>query len=145
MQKIDSKVLLYNDLVELIDKAIVDNPGFSIREGGFIKDGYNSELDEYRNIARNSKRLLQQMEEDEKEKTGIKSLKIGYNKVFGYYLEVRHSSTEKVPDYYIRKQTLANAERYITPELKEFETKILGAQEKSCRLNTICLRRYAKL
>ncbi|WP_304154925.1 DNA mismatch repair protein MutS [Megamonas hypermegale] len=130
LQKIDSKVLLYNDLVELIDKAIVDNPGFSIREGGFIKDGYNSELDEYRNIARNSKRLLQQMEEDEKEKTGIKSLKIGYNKVFGYYLEVRHSSTEKVPDYYIRKQTLANAERYITPELKEFETKILGAQEK---------------
>ena len=130
LQKIDSKLLLYNDLVELIDKAIVDNPGFSIREGGFIKDGYNSELDEYRNIARNSKRLLQQMEEDEKEKTGIKSLKIGYNKVFGYYLEVRHSSTEKVPDYYIRKQTLANAERYITPELKEFETKILGAQEK---------------
>ncbi len=130
LQKIDSKVLLYNDLVELIDKAIVDNPGFSIREGGFIKDGYNSELDEYRNIARNSKRLLQQMEEDEKEKTGIKSLKIGYNKVFGYYLEVRHSSTEKVPDSYIRKQTLANAERYITPELKEFETKILGAQEK---------------
>lgn len=130
LQKIDNKVLLYNDLVELIDKAIVDNPGFSIREGGFIKDGYNSELDEYRNIARNSKRLLQQMEEDEKEKTGIKSLKIGYNKVFGYYLEVRHSSTEKVPDYYIRKQTLANAERYITPELKEFETKILGAQEK---------------
>ena len=130
LQKIDSKVLLYNDLVELIDKAIVDNPGFSIREGGFIKDGYNSELDEYRNIARNSKRLLQQMEEDEKEKTGIKSLKIGYNKVFGYYLEVRHSSTEKVPDYYIRKQTLANAERYITSELKEFETKILGAQEK---------------
>ena len=130
LQKIDSKVLLYNDLVELIDKAIVDNPGFSIREGGFIKDGYNSELDEYRNIARNSKRLLQQMEEEEKEKTGIKSLKIGYNKVFGYYLEVRHSSTEKVPDYYIRKQTLANAERYITPELKEFETKILGAQEK---------------
>ena len=130
LQKIDNKVLLYNDLVELIDKAIVDNPGFSIREGGFIKDGYNSELDEYRNIARNSKRLLQQMEEDEKEKTGIKSLKIGYNKVFGYYLEVRYSSTEKVPDYYIRKQTLANAERYITPELKEFETKILGAQEK---------------
>ena len=130
LQKIDNKVLLYNDLVELIDKAIVDNPGFSIREGGFIKDGYNSELDEYRNIARNSKRLLQQMEEDEKEKTGIKSLKIGYNKVFGYYLEVRHSSTEKVPDYYIRKQTLANAERYSTPELKEFETKILGAQEK---------------
>lgn len=130
LQKIDSKILLYNDLVQLIDRAIVEDPGFSIREGGFIKDGYNAELDEYRNIARNSKRLLQQMEEDEKTKTGIKSLKIGYNKVFGYYIEVRHSSTEKVPDYYTRKQTLANAERYITPQLKEFETKILGAQEK---------------
>lgn len=130
LQKIDSKIFLYDDLVQLIDKAIVEDPGFSIREGGFIKDGYNAELDEYRNVARNSKRLLQQMEEDEKTKTGIKSLKIGYNKVFGYYIEVRHSSTEKVPDYYTRKQTLANAERYITPQLKEFETKILGAQEK---------------
>ena len=130
VQKIDSKIFLYDDLVQLIDRAIVEDPGFSIREGGFIKDGYNAELDEYRNIARNSKRLLQQMEEDEKTKTGIKSLKIGYNKVFGYYIEVRHSSTEKVPDYYTRKQTLANAERYITPQLKEFETKILGAQEK---------------
>lgn len=130
LQKIDSKIFLYDDLVQLIDRAIVEDPGFSIREGGFIKDGYNAELDEYRNIARNSKRLLQQMEEDEKTKTGIKSLKIGYNKVFGYYIEVRHSSTEKVPDYYTRKQTLANAERYITPQLKEFETKILGAQEK---------------
>lgn len=130
LQKIDSKIFIYDDLVQLIDKAIVEDPGFSIREGGFIKDGYNAELDEYRNIARNSKRLLQQMEEDEKTKTGIKSLKIGYNKVFGYYIEVRHSSTEKVPDYYTRKQTLANAERYITPQLKEFETKILGAQEK---------------
>ena len=130
LQKIDSKIFLYDDLVQLIDRAIVEDPGFSIREGGFIKDGYNAELDEYRNIARNSKHLLQQMEEDEKTKTGIKSLKIGYNKVFGYYIEVRHSSTEKVPDYYTRKQTLANAERYITPQLKEFETKILGAQEK---------------
>lgn len=130
LQKIDSKIFLYDDLVQLIDRAIVEDPGFSIREGGFIKDGYNAELDEYRNIARNSKRLLQQMEEDEKTKTDIKSLKIGYNKVFGYYIEVRHSSTEKVPDYYTRKQTLANAERYITPQLKEFETKILGAQEK---------------
>lgn len=128
------KISTYDDLVVLIDKAIVEDPSFSIREGGFIKDGYNQELDEYRNIAKNSKRLLQQMEEDEKNKTGIKSLKIGYNKVFGYYIEVRHSSTEMVPENYIRKQTLANAERYITPELKEFETKILGAQEKIVQL-----------
>lgn len=131
---IHQKISTYDDLVVLIDKAIVEDPSFSIREGGFIKDGYNQELDEYRNIAKNSKRLLQQMEEDEKNKTGIKSLKIGYNKVFGYYIEVRHSSTKMVPENYIRKQTLANAERYITPELKEFETKILGAQEKIVQL-----------
>ena len=131
---IHQKISTYDDLVVLIDKAIIEDPSFSIREGGFIKDGYNQELDEYRNIAKNSKRLLQQMEEEEKNKTGIKSLKIGYNKVFGYYIEVRHSSTEMVPENYIRKQTLANAERYITPELKEFETKILGAQEKIVQL-----------
>ena len=134
LANIHQKISTYNDLVVLIDKAIVEDPSFSIREGGFLKDGYNQELDEYRNIAKNSKRLLQQMEEDEKNKTGIKSLKIGYNKVFGYYIEVRHSSTEMVPENYIRKQTLANAERYITPELKEFETKILGAQEKIVQL-----------
>lgn len=134
LANIHQKISTYDDLVVLIDKAIVEEPSFSIREGGFIKDGYNQELDEYRNIAKNSKRLLQQMEEDEKNKTGIKSLKIGYNKVFGYYIEVRHSSTEMVPENYIRKQTLANAERYITPELKEFETKILGAQEKIVQL-----------
>lgn len=134
LANIHQKISTYNDLVVLIDKAIVEDPSFSIREGGFIKDGYNQELDEYCNIAKNSKRLLQQMEEDEKNKTGIKSLKIGYNKVFGYYIEVRHSSTEMVPENYIRKQTLANAERYITPELKEFETKILGAQEKIVQL-----------
>ena len=134
LANIHQKISTYDDLVALIDKAIVEDPSFSIREGGFIKDGYNQELDEYRNIAKNSKRLLQQMEEDEKNKTGIKSLKIGYNKVFGYYIEVRHSSTEMVPENYIRKQTLANAERYITPELKEFETKILGAQEKIVQL-----------
>lgn len=134
LANIHQKISTYDDLVILIDKAIVEDPSFSIREGGFIKDGYNQELDEYRNIAKNSKRLLQQMEEDEKNKTGIKSLKIGYNKVFGYYIEVRHSSTEMVPENYIRKQTLANAERYITPELKEFETKILGAQEKIVQL-----------
>lgn len=134
LANIHQKISTYDDLVVLINKAIVEDPSFSIREGGFIKDGYNQELDEYRNIAKNSKRLLQQMEEDEKNKTGIKSLKIGYNKVFGYYIEVRHSSTEMVPENYIRKQTLANAERYITPELKEFETKILGAQEKIVQL-----------
>lgn len=120
----------FDDLVDLLMRSIVDEPGISLREGGIIKPGYNKELDEYRRISHDSKTMLQEIEEREKEETGIKSLKIGYNKVFGYYIEVRHSGTDLVPDRYIRKQTLANAERYITEELKEFETKILGAQEK---------------
>ena len=124
------KIGLYDDVVDLLQRAIVDEPGISLREGGIIKTGYNAELDEYRRISHDSKSMLQSIEEREKEETGIKSLKIGYNKVFGYYIEVRHSGTDLVPDRYIRKQTLANAERYITEELKEFETKILGAQEK---------------
>ena len=130
LQKCHEDVHVYNDLVDLLHRAIVDNPGLTIRDGGIIKEGYNEELDEYRKISRDSKHLLQAMEDQEKEKTGIRALKIGYNKVFGYYIEVRHSGTELVPDYYVRKQTLANAERYITQELKEFETKILGAEEK---------------
>ena len=121
---------LYDDLSALLQRAIVDEPGITLREGGIIKPGYNEELDEYRRISHDSKQMLQEIEEREKEQTGIKSLKIGYNKVFGYYIEVRHSGADLVPDRYIRKQTLANAERYITEELKEFETKILGAQEK---------------
>ena len=120
----------FDDLVDLLERSVVDEPGISLREGGIIKSGYNEELDEYRRISHDSKTMLQEIEEREKEETGIKSLKIGYNKVFGYYIEVRHSGTDLVPDRYIRKQTLANAERYITEELKEFETKILGAQEK---------------
>ena len=120
----------FADLADLLDRAIVDEPGLTIRDGGIIRDGYNEELDEYRRIAHDSKTMLQEIEERERETTGIKSLKVGYNKVFGYYIEVRHSGTDKVPDRYIRKQTLTNAERYITEELKEFETKILGAQEK---------------
>lgn len=120
----------FGPLVDLLQRSIVEEPGISLREGGIIKTGYNAELDEYRRISHDSKAMLQEIEEREKEATGIKSLKIGYNKVFGYYIEVRHSGTDLVPDRYIRKQTLANAERYITEELKEFETKILGAQEK---------------
>lgn len=118
------------DVVELIASAIVDTPPFSVREGGMIKEGYHAELDELRFISRDSKKWIQELESQEREKTGIKSLKVGYNKVFGYYLEVTHTHAAAVPAQYIRKQTLANAERYITPELKDFETKILGAQEK---------------
>lgn len=120
----------YDDFVDLLQRAIVDSPALTLREGGIIKEGYNQELDEYRRISRDSKQLLQAMEEKEKEATGIRSLKIGYNKVFGYYIEVRNSGADLVPEHYVRKQTLANAERYITQELKEFETKILGAEEK---------------
>ena len=130
LQGCHREIHLYDELADLLEQAIVDDPALTIREGGIIKDGYNEELDQYRQIAHNSKQLLQAMEEQEKEKTGIRYLKIGYNKVFGYYIEVRNSGTDKVPEHYVRKQTLANAERYITQELKEFETKILGAQEK---------------
>ena len=130
LRKCHEGIHLYEDFVDLLNRAIVDAPGLTIRDGGIIKEGYNEELDEYRKISRDSKQLLQEMEEKEKEATGIRALKIGYNKVFGYYIEVRHSGTELVPDHYVRKQTLANAERYITQELKEFETKILGAEEK---------------
>ena len=130
LQGCHREIHLYDQLADVLEQAIVDDPALTIREGGIIKDGYNEELDQYRQIAHNSKQLLQAMEEQEKKKTGIRYLKIGYNKVFGYYIEVRNSGTDKVPEHYVRKQTLANAERYITQELKEFETKILGAQEK---------------
>ncbi len=130
LRETTERVMTFDEVTELLARAIVDEPGISLREGGIIKDGYDAELDEYRRIAHDSKSMLQEIEEREKEQTGIKSLKIGYNKVFGYYIEVRNSGADLVPDRYIRKQTLANAERYITEELKAFETKILGAQEK---------------
>ena len=123
LKQAEAKVETFDDLVDLLERAIVEDPGISLREGGIIKTGYNEELDEYRRISHDSKAMLQEIEEREKEQTGIKALKIGY-------IEVRHSGADRVPDRYIRKQTLANAERYITEELKEFETKILGAQEK---------------
>ena len=124
------KIVRFDSLVDLMERALIDEPGVSLRDGGIIKAGYDAELDEYRRIAHDSKSMLQEIEEREREQTGIKALKIGYNKVFGYYIEVRNTSAELVPERYIRKQTLANTERYITQELKDFETKILGAQEK---------------
>ncbi len=130
LRKITGGLQTFEAITSLLTRAIVDDPGLTVREGGIIKAGYNEELDEYRRIAHDSKSMLQEIEEREKAETGIKSLKIGYNKVFGYYIEVRNSGASLVPERYIRKQTLTNAERYITEELKEFETKILGAQEK---------------
>ena len=113
-----------------IDEAIVEEPPFSIREGKIIKRGFNRELDEIFEISTQGKDYIVSLEKTEKEKTGIKSLKVGYNKIFGYYLEITKKNVDLVPDNYIRKQTLANAERYITPELKEYETKILNAKDK---------------
>lgn len=134
LQAAYDNIEVYDDIVGLLGRAIVESPGFSLRDGGIIKENYCQELDELRAIAKDSRKMLQDMEQEEKESTGIKSLKIGYNKVFGYYIEVTHTNTGAVPARYVRKQTLANAERYITPALKEFETKILGAQEKIVNL-----------
>lgn len=119
------------DLVSLIDRAFVDQPPFSIKGGGFIKKGYHLELDEIRDIALNGKQWVANFQTSERQKTGIKSLKVNYNKVFGYYIEITKSNLPQVPESYIRKQTLVNAERFITPQLKDMENKILGAEEKA--------------
>ena len=118
------------ELRELIEKAIVDEPPFTIREGGIIKPGYNEELDRLRDIVSGGKGTLSRIEAEEKEKTGIKNLRVGYNRVFGYYIEVARGQVSLVPDTYIRKQTLVNGERYITPELKELESTILTARDR---------------
>lgn len=113
-----------------IARSLVDEPPASIRDGGIIRDGYSEELEELRDITRNGKEYIARIQKGLIEKTGINSLKLGYNKVFGYYIEVTNAHREKIPDYFIRKQTLVNAERYITPELKEIEEKILSAEER---------------
>lgn len=118
------------DVYELIENAIADEPPVSIKEGGIIKTGYNEEVDRYRNATTEGKTWIAALETSERDKTGIKNLKVGFNKVFGYFIEVTKSYFSLVPDSYIRKQTLANCERYITPELKEIEDTILGAEEK---------------
>lgn len=118
------------DLADLISRSINEEPPISIREGNIIKDGYNEEVDKLRKAKTEGKTWLAELEEKERNETGIKNLKIKYNKVFGYYLEVTNSYKELVPDTWTRKQTLANAERYITPELKELEDMILGAEDK---------------
>ena len=123
------------DIVELIDSAIVDDPPITVKEGGIIKDGYNLEIDEYKRASVEGKNWIVELEAKERELTGIKNLKVGYTSVFGYYIEVTKSFLSQVPeDRYIRKQTLTNAERFITEELRDMESKILGAQEKSIKL-----------
>jgi DNA mismatch repair protein MutS len=122
------------DLVELISRAIVDEPPLAVKEGGMIRDGFSPDLDELRNAQRGGKDWLAKLQQDEIERTGISSLKVRFNSVFGYYIEVTKSNLDKVPQHYIRKQTVANGERFITPELKEMEGKILGAEERSVKL-----------
>lgn len=128
------RIDLLEDLVGLISQAIVDDPPASLREGGVIREGYSSELDELRELRDSGKRWIAQLEQTERARTGIKSLRVGYNQVFGYYIEVTRANLNLVPDDYIRKQTLANAERFITPSLKEREERILSAEERSLEL-----------
>ena len=120
-----------SDVFELIDRAIVEEPPFSIREGGMIKPGFHQELDLLKGDMSDGKGIIAQIEAKERERTGIPKLKIGYNRVFGYYIEISNSYRSQAPAEYIRKQTLTNCERYITPELKELEGRILGAHDKS--------------
>lgn len=122
------------DLCELIDRAIVEDPPITVREGGIIREGYNAELDALRGDMTDGKGFIARIEAQEKERTGIRTLKVGYNRVFGYYIEVSNSFKDSVPPEYIRKQTLTNGERYITPELKQLESRILGAQERSVQM-----------
>ncbi|TKJ40265.1 DNA mismatch repair protein MutS [candidate division LCP-89 bacterium B3_LCP] len=124
------RLVLLPEVIKDIAETLVDSPPISIRDGGLIRDGVNSELDELNEIAHSGKGWIHSQQEKERNRTGIPSLKIGFNKVFGFYIEVTKTHQDKVPPEYIRKQTLINAERYITPELKEMESRVLGAEEK---------------
>ena len=134
LAEIYSELDILDDIYELIDKTIVDDPPISVKEGGLIKLGYDEEIDKLKTATTDGKNWIIQLEADEREKTGIKGLKVGFNKVFGYYIEVTKSNISLVPDRYIRKQTLTNGERYITEELKNLENQILGAEEKVINL-----------
>jgi DNA mismatch repair protein MutS len=123
-----------NDLAHTIDTTLIDSPPLALKEGGLIKPGHHAELDELREISRNGKQWIAKLESQERQRTGIDSLKVRYNQVFGYFIEVSKANLAKVPVDYHRKQTLVNAERFITPELKELESKVLGAEERICQL-----------
>jgi DNA mismatch repair protein MutS len=136
LNKIQKRFILLNDIIDDITKIIVDDPPLSLTDGGIIKKGCNTELDELRELAFSGKDWIAKLQIKERERTGINSLKVGFNNVFGYYIEVTHTHKDKIPNDYIRKQTLTNAERYITPELKEYEDKILNAEAKILQLET---------
>jgi DNA mismatch repair protein MutS len=130
LRSIAENISEFPALRELIEKSITDTPPISLRDGGIIKDGYYPEIDELRNLSRKGKAFIAELESKEKQRTGISSLKISYNRVYGYYIEVTKSNLHMVPDDYIRKQTLVGGERFITPELKEYESRVLGSEEK---------------
>ncbi len=130
VRKIEEDLDPLEDICHLVGSSIVEDAPITARDGGIIRDGYSKQIDEYRSASKEGKQWLAQLEEEEREKTGIKNLRIRFNKVFGYYFEVTNSFLDKVPDYFIRKQTLTNAERFITPKLQEMEEKILGAEDK---------------
>jgi DNA mismatch repair protein MutS len=134
LEQLESQLTEAPDLVELISRAIVEEPPLPIKEGGLIRDGFDAGLDELRTAQRGGKDWIAKLQADEIAHTGISSLKVRFNSVFGYYLEVTRSNLEKVPAHYIRKQTVANGERFITPELKEMEGRILGAEERGVKL-----------
>lgn len=134
LKEIYSHIDLLEDVRELIDNSIVDEPPFSVREGGMIKAGYNDELDALKSIMTDGAGVIASIENEQRELTGIPKLKVGYNRVFGYYIEVSNSYKEMVPETYIRKQTLTNCERFITQELKDLEGKIIGAKDRSIAL-----------
>jgi DNA mismatch repair protein MutS len=134
LTRLEGQVSELPALVELISRAIVDEPPLALKEGGVIRDGFDPALDELRGAMRGGKDWIAKLQQDEITSTGIQSLKVRFNSVFGYYIEVTKSNLDKVPAHYTRKQTIANGERFITPELKEMEAKILGAEERSTKL-----------
>lgn len=140
LKELYNELDILEDIYNIIDVAIVEEPPISVKEGGIIKKGYNEEIDKLKMATTDGKNWLIQLEANEREKTGIKGLKVGFNKVFGYYIEVTKSNISLVPDRYIRKQTLTNGERYVTEELKKLENELLGAEEKVINLeyNAFC-------
>lgn len=140
LKKLNSQLSTHGPVFDLLDRAMNENGTGNIKDGKYIREGFSAELDEVRSLSENSQKYIQELEEKEKEKTGIK-LKIGFNNVFGYYFEISNANKLPVPAYYVRKQTLVNAERYITPELKEFETKALSAKEKQSSSSSRSIRR----
>ena len=134
LTELESQLSEFADVIDLILRAIGDEPPLAVKEGGLIRDGFDAALDELRNAGRQGKDWLAKLQQQEIEQTGIASLKVRFNSVFGYYIEVTKSNLDKVPAHYIRKQTIANGERFFTPELKEMEGKILGAEERSLKL-----------